>query len=149
LLHFNPIAGSTEFDSLEPIVKVIISNIFHLTFGHQPNYSCHQLEILRALVEWQLEDCVAIRSLIEKHCRGNRYQEDNPIDVSPVGIDSKKRIYWQFGDSARLWREKQGAKTEERSQWEIGKGGSLDQSSFTFILLITSPYYSYAHVRGT
>jgi len=27
LLHFNPIAGSTEFDSLEPIVKVIISNM--------------------------------------------------------------------------------------------------------------------------
>jgi len=81
-------------------------------------------------VEWQLEDCVAIRSLIEKHCRGNRYQEDNPIDVSPVGIDSKKRIYWQFGDSARLWREKHGAKTEERSQWEIGKGESHGSIKF-------------------
>ncbi|CAO3687816.1 unnamed protein product [Umbelopsis ramanniana] len=110
LLHFNPIAGSTEFDSLEPIVK---------------------LEILRALVEWQLEDCVAIRSLIEKYCRGNRYQEDNPIDVSPVGVDSKKRIYWQFGDSARLWREKHGAKTEERSQWEIVTNTLEELKAFT------------------
>jgi hypothetical protein len=73
------------------------------------------------LVEWQLEDCNAIRSVIEKYSRGNRYQENNPIDISPIGMDSKKRIYWQFGDSARLWREKQGVKTAERSQWEIGK----------------------------
>ncbi|KAI8578963.1 hypothetical protein K450DRAFT_244327 [Umbelopsis ramanniana AG] len=110
LLHFNPIAGSTDFDTLEPIVK---------------------LEILRSLVEWQLEDCVAIRALMDKHCRGNRYQESNPIDVLPVGIDSKKRVYWQFGDSARLWREKHGAKTEERSQWEIVANTLEELRAFT------------------
>ncbi|KAH8549646.1 hypothetical protein BGW37DRAFT_502090 [Umbelopsis sp. PMI_123] len=110
LLNFNPIAGSTDFDTLEPIVK---------------------LEILRSLVEWQLEDCVAIRANIEKHCRANRHQESNPIDVSPVGMDSKKRIYWQFGDSARLWREKQGVKTEERSQWEIATNNLEELRAFT------------------
>ncbi|KAI9284384.1 hypothetical protein BC943DRAFT_326234 [Umbelopsis sp. AD052] len=110
LLHFNPISGSTDFDTLEPIIK---------------------LEILRSLVEWQLEDCVAIRGLMEKHCRGNRYQESNPIDVLPVGIDSKKRVYWQFGDSTRLWREKQGAKTEERSQWEIVTNTLEELRTFT------------------
>lgn len=76
---------------------------------------------MRSLVEWQLEDCNAIRGLIEKYSKGNRYQEDNPIDILPVGMDSQKRVYWQFGESARLWREKKGAKSPIRAQWEIGR----------------------------
>ncbi|GAB5592526.1 hypothetical protein Unana1_07426 [Umbelopsis nana] len=98
LLNFNPMAGNIDFEALEPIIKI---------------------EILRSLVEWQLEDCNAIRAAVEKYCRASRYDETNPIDLSPIGMDSKKRIYWQFGDSARLWREKIGVKTNQRSQWEI------------------------------
>ncbi|KAL9555076.1 hypothetical protein MBANPS3_002529 [Mucor bainieri] len=40
----------------------------------------------------------------------------NPIMAHPLGTDSKKRTYWQFGDSPWIWRE--GSSMKSLSQWE-------------------------------
>jgi hypothetical protein len=49
------------------------------------------------LVEWQLQDSQAIKSILEQCNHNTKSGQVNPIRSHPVGIDSKKRSYWQFG----------------------------------------------------
>jgi hypothetical protein len=87
------------------------------------------LYILHSLIEWQLHDSQAVRSIIEYHNSNTRKNEYNPIRSYPIGIDSKKRTYWQFGgkekkidlfhryilmpitESCWIWRERTQLKT--------------------------------------
>ena len=56
-----------------------------------------QLYILHSLVEWQLQDCLAVKAIIEHYNSTTPKNEINPIKAIPIGVDSKKRNYWQFG----------------------------------------------------
>ncbi|KAI7901107.1 uncharacterized protein BX663DRAFT_514933 [Cokeromyces recurvatus] len=76
-----------------------------------------KLYILHSLIEWQLQDSRAIKSIIDHNNQHTTKNQSNPIRSSPIGIDSKKRKYWQFGESCWIWREK--ANMKERNQWEI------------------------------
>ncbi|KAI8394185.1 uncharacterized protein BYT42DRAFT_553636 [Radiomyces spectabilis] len=84
-LNANPLAGGTDFHSLTPNIK---------------------LKILRSLVEWQLQDCHAVRAAIDHFCKNTSKNETNPARGIPMGTDNKKHTYWQFDDSPWLWREK-------------------------------------------
>ncbi|KAI7879616.1 hypothetical protein K492DRAFT_237803 [Lichtheimia hyalospora FSU 10163] len=79
------------------------------SFGElEPN---EKLTILRVLIEWQLQECYAIREAIEMP-----ESKGQVITSRPVGMDNEKRYYWHFGDSPWLWREKSKLKTGCR--WE-------------------------------
>ncbi|KAI9011976.1 hypothetical protein CLU79DRAFT_771476 [Phycomyces nitens] len=91
----NPLINNANFHSLAPEVK---------------------LNLLRLLVEWQLQDCVNIHLVIDNYFKNVKKNQDNPLELVPFGYDSKKRAYFQFGDSAWLWREKTGIKSG--FQWE-------------------------------
>ncbi|KAL0077691.1 hypothetical protein J3Q64DRAFT_1641266 [Phycomyces blakesleeanus] len=98
----NPLLNHNNFHSLAPEVK---------------------LNLLRLLVEWQLQDCVNIHSVIDTYFKNVKKNQTNPLEFVPFGYDSKKRAYFQFGDSAWLWREKTGIKNG--FQWETGKNESF------------------------
>jgi hypothetical protein len=49
------------------------------------------------MIEWQLQDSLAVKSIIEYHNTNTSRNERNPIISYPIGVDSKKRTYWQFG----------------------------------------------------
>ncbi|CAO3690359.1 unnamed protein product [Rhizopus stolonifer] len=69
-----------------------------------------KLQLLYSMVEWQLQDSQAVRSIIDHHkSKGN-----NPSILSPVGKDKSKNTYWQFGKSAYLWKESANKKAWER-----------------------------------
>ncbi|CDH52025.1 predicted protein [Lichtheimia corymbifera JMRC:FSU:9682] len=70
-----------------------------------------KLTILRILIEWQLQECSAIREAIEMP-----ESKGQVITTEPIGMDSEKRYYWHFGDSPWLWREK--AKLKTGCRWE-------------------------------
>ncbi|KAI9356712.1 hypothetical protein BD770DRAFT_322985 [Pilaira anomala] len=55
-----------------------------------------KLFILRSLIEWQLQDSLAVKSILDYYKNSNQNQP-NPVRAIPIGIDSKKRNYWQFG----------------------------------------------------
>ncbi|ORY93824.1 hypothetical protein BCR43DRAFT_516839 [Syncephalastrum racemosum] len=96
LLDANPIKQVSSFNELSISLK---------------------LTLLRSLIEWQLQDCHAIRAIIERGCKNRRPKEPNPIkNIDPIGYDSDKRAYYMFGDSPWLWREKSAIKTG--CQWE-------------------------------
>ncbi|KAI8366892.1 hypothetical protein BD560DRAFT_436014 [Blakeslea trispora] len=65
-----------------------------------------KLDLLQCLIEWQLQDNQALKQNIQ----GTSHT------TSPIGIDSKKRIYWQFGDSCWVWREKPNK--HQLDEWE-------------------------------
>ncbi|KAI8364004.1 hypothetical protein EDC96DRAFT_444469 [Choanephora cucurbitarum] len=46
-----------------------------------------KLYLLQCLIEWQLQDSQAIKQNIS----------NATYTLSPIGTDSKKRLYWQFG----------------------------------------------------
>ncbi|KAI8883064.1 hypothetical protein K501DRAFT_185375 [Backusella circina FSU 941] len=74
-LDYNPLTH-TKFTDLDPNVKLLL---------------------LRSLVEWQLQDSQAVKTILE-HCNQHaKNGQINPIQSHPIGIDSKKRSYWQFG----------------------------------------------------
>ncbi|GAN11043.1 hypothetical protein MAM1_0456d10596 [Mucor ambiguus] len=77
----------------------------------------HQkLYILYSLVEWQLQDSSAVKLIVDTYNLQDGLTAANPIMARPVGTDSKRRKYWQFGDSPWIWRETNGIKS--LSQWE-------------------------------
>ncbi|KAI9265790.1 hypothetical protein EDC94DRAFT_604113 [Helicostylum pulchrum] len=93
-LETNPLSKS-EFNSLDTDVK---------------------LYLLRSLVEWQLQDSLAVKSILEYHNSNTSRDQINPVRAIPIGVDSKKRNYWQFGDSCWIWREKPHFKLN--CEWE-------------------------------
>ncbi|KAI9277422.1 hypothetical protein BY458DRAFT_567688 [Sporodiniella umbellata] len=70
-----------------------------------------KLQMLYCMIEWQLQDSQAVRSIIEHY----KMKKVNPIKLSPVGTDKNKNIYWQFGQSPYLWKE-----SSNKKKWEIG-----------------------------
>ncbi|KAI8091042.1 uncharacterized protein B0P05DRAFT_528499 [Gilbertella persicaria] len=75
-----------------------------------------KLSILRSLVEWQLQDSQAVKNIIEFCYNNTPRNQINPIKARPIGTDSKKRAYWQFGASCWIWREK--INTKKLNEWE-------------------------------
>lgn len=58
----------------------------------------HQkLYVLYSLVEWQLQDSSAVKLIVDTYNIQDGLTAANPIIAHPVGTDSKKRTYWQFG----------------------------------------------------
>ncbi|ORX58683.1 hypothetical protein DM01DRAFT_1333298 [Hesseltinella vesiculosa] len=79
-----------------------------------------KLKILYALVEWQLQESKAVRTIIDHFYSGPRSQiqsAENPLAPIPFGVDNQKRAYWRFGDSPYLWRERRSLK--KGCEWEI------------------------------
>lgn len=57
------------------------------------------------MIEWQLQDSQAVKSIIEiNNANTSSRNKFNPIKSYPLGTDTKKRTYWQFGDSCWVWR---------------------------------------------
>jgi hypothetical protein len=56
-----------------------------------------QLYLLHSLIEWQLQDSQAIKTIIDINNANTTRNQLNPIKSYPLGVDSKKRTYWQFG----------------------------------------------------
>ncbi|KAK4509945.1 uncharacterized protein ATC70_008095 [Mucor velutinosus] len=75
-----------------------------------------KLYILYSLVEWQLQDSSAVKLIVDTYNLQDGLTAANPIIARSVGTDSKKRTYWQFGDSPWIWRETNS--TKSLSQWE-------------------------------
>ncbi|EPB84662.1 hypothetical protein HMPREF1544_08605 [Mucor circinelloides 1006PhL] len=75
-----------------------------------------KLYILYSLIEWQLQDSTAVKAIVDIYNLQDGLTDENPIIARPVGTDSKKRTYWQFGDSPWIWRESSSMKS--LSQWE-------------------------------
>ncbi|CAO3606616.1 unnamed protein product [Mucor fragilis] len=97
---------------------------FDIDFETNPllkqNYTALPLDIklyvLYSLVEWQLQDSSAVKLIVDTYNIQDGLTAANPIIAHPVGTDSKKRTYWQFGDSPWIWRESNSMKS--LSQWE-------------------------------
>ncbi|KAG0166972.1 hypothetical protein DFQ28_004325 [Apophysomyces sp. BC1034] len=109
-----------------------------------------QLTLLQSLVEWQLQDSNAIRSIVEQFYKNTKKNEVNPLEPVAFGVDSEKRAYWQFGgewksnipnqglilpDSPWLWREKTNVKSG--CQWATGRDmiNIHDNESDDFLLV--------------
>ncbi|KAI8982523.1 hypothetical protein BDB01DRAFT_792933 [Pilobolus umbonatus] len=75
-----------------------------------------KLYLLYCMIEWQLQDSHAVRSIIEIAYSNRAKNKYNPIKMTPIGTDSKKRNYWQFGESPYVWRD--SIKVNELGQWE-------------------------------
>ncbi|KAI9476455.1 MAG: hypothetical protein EXX96DRAFT_577232 [Benjaminiella poitrasii] len=75
-----------------------------------------KLYILHSLIEWQLQDSRAIKSIIDYNYNHTAKNQLNPLISYPIGIDSKKRNYWQFGESCWIWRER--AHLKGGYEWE-------------------------------
>jgi hypothetical protein len=56
-----------------------------------------KLYILHSLIEWQLQDSTAVKTIIDTCYQQNGQKDSNPIIAHPLGTDSKKQTYWQFG----------------------------------------------------
>lgn len=72
-----------------------------------------KLYLMYCMIEWQLQDSHAVKSIIDI-CFTNRNM--NPIKMRPIGTDSKKRNYWQFGESPYVWRDTMKSK---ETGWEL------------------------------
>ncbi|KAI8149368.1 hypothetical protein BJV82DRAFT_505051 [Fennellomyces sp. T-0311] len=51
-----------------------------------------KLRILCALVDWQLQDSNAVRSLIDTAPKASPF-----LRAEPIGVDAERRTYWHFG----------------------------------------------------
>lgn len=49
------------------------------------------------MVEWQLQDSAAVRTIVDHFFKTNKNDEDNPLMPIPFGYDQRKRAYWRFG----------------------------------------------------
>lgn len=49
------------------------------------------------MIEWQLQDSLAIKSILDYHNTTTARNQINPVKSTPIGMDAKKRNYWQFG----------------------------------------------------
>ncbi|RUO95940.1 hypothetical protein BC936DRAFT_142933, partial [Jimgerdemannia flammicorona] len=78
-LRYNPFKATQNYYSWDPTIK---------------------LHVLKSLVEWQLTDSLVVRDLIERYYSktdaARRRDGPNPLEVAPLGYDSKKRAYWHF-----------------------------------------------------
>jgi hypothetical protein len=54
------------------------------------------------MIEWQLQDCLAVKAIMDYYNTNTTKNERNPIISYPIGVDSKKRNYWQFGGKILL-----------------------------------------------
>ncbi|KAI7872902.1 hypothetical protein BDF14DRAFT_1716658 [Spinellus fusiger] len=80
--EINPMADYNNFHDMSPDIK---------------------LSLLRWLVEWQLQDCVNIHLAIDSYFKNVKKNQDNPLELEPLGHDSKKRAYYQFGGTLFCW----------------------------------------------
>jgi hypothetical protein len=68
-----------------------------------------QLKLLRQMVDWQLSYVPAIKDHLNRSYKlapqkkTDRDPTTNPLIVEPLGLDRKKRRYWVFDDSARVY----------------------------------------------
>lgn len=54
------------------------------------------------MIEWQLQDSLAVKSILEHFNITTPKNQWNPIKSYPIGVDSKKRNYWQFGGIVKI-----------------------------------------------
>ncbi|KAI7857931.1 hypothetical protein BDC45DRAFT_499699 [Circinella umbellata] len=92
-LGYNPLSEVSSFENLSAPVK---------------------LNILRWMVEWQLQESSSIRSILDTAPKSSEL-----LRTQPIGSDSEKRTYWHFGDTAWLWREQKATLKKASTQWEI------------------------------
>ncbi|KAI8981713.1 hypothetical protein BDF20DRAFT_911973 [Mycotypha africana] len=105
-LETNPLVGENNFFTLSTEMK---------------------LYILYNLMEWQLQDSLSVKTLIDYNVnnKNNQYYDLNRIRYKPLGTDDKKRIYWQFGESGWIWREDKSKKPRHKNKvatvdnWEL------------------------------
>ncbi|KAG2220151.1 hypothetical protein INT45_013849 [Circinella minor] len=92
-LDYNPLSEVSSFENLSAPVK---------------------LNILRWMVEWQLQESSSIHSILDTAPKSSEL-----LRTQPIGSDSEKRTYWHFGDTAWLWREQKATLKKASTQWEI------------------------------
>ncbi|KAG9321718.1 hypothetical protein KVV02_006632 [Mortierella alpina] len=69
-----------------------------------------RIQLLRALVDWVLQEGTIIRQGIE--------QDNRHYVVEPFGTDQSRRVYWYFGEGTlRVYRETKSAK-KKNNDWE-------------------------------
>ncbi|KAF9946069.1 hypothetical protein BGZ70_003425 [Mortierella alpina] len=69
-----------------------------------------RIQLLRALVDWVLQEGTVIRQGIE--------QDNKHYAVEPFGTDQSRRVYWYFGEGTlRVYRETKSAK-KKNNDWE-------------------------------
>lgn len=76
-----------------------------------------KLYLLHSMIEWQLQDSLAVKSILEHYNSSTPRNQYNPVKSYPIGTDSKKRNYWQFGECCWIWREKPHFKPT--CEWEL------------------------------
>ncbi|CAO3657288.1 unnamed protein product [Mucor hiemalis] len=76
-----------------------------------------KLHLLHSMIEWQLQDSLAVKSILEHYNSTTPRNQYNPVKSYPIGTDSKKRNYWQFGECSWIWREKPHVKPT--CEWEL------------------------------
>ncbi|CEP16326.1 hypothetical protein [Parasitella parasitica] len=75
-----------------------------------------KLYILYSMIEWQLQDSTAVKTMIDGFYQQNGQSGSNPIISHPIGRDGQKRTYWQFGESSWIWRQTNSTKLLD--QWK-------------------------------